>query len=162
MKPFSAVQTTLKRAAIRIGSLTLLIVMVVVAVNAMLRHVFVVVPGTIEVVMVVMTVTASMGLIVATLDRAHALVHLLIDRLSAETSTLLQVIVDILVCLFWVLVGVGGAWIVSDHWQQHEATVLIGIPLTPFRLLWLATCVIMAVFQIACVFSREPLRADDA
>lgn len=161
LQPVSKIRKLFRQIAVGIGSATLLAVMLVVAANAMLRHMFVVVPGTIEVVMVIITVTASMGLIVATLDRGHALVHLLVGRLDSNVASILRKFVDFLGCLLWLLIGLGGAWIIKDYWQQNEATVLIGIPLTPFRLLWLAACLTIAAFQFHSIFDDESRKADD-
>jgi TRAP-type C4-dicarboxylate transport system permease small subunit len=150
-----------KKIVIGTGSGALLAATLVVAANAMLRHLSVVVPGSIEIVQMIVTVIAATGLIIATLERGHALVHLLVDRLSPNSSRVLRALNNGLVCIYWLLVGFGGAWIIADYWNLNEATVLIGIPLVPFRLVWLAACVAIAAINFHRIFNHGLPKADD-
>jgi TRAP-type transport system small permease protein len=140
-------------AVILIGSLALLAELVLVFASAVLRNMGVALPGTIEIVEVIIAVIASMAILMTTLAGRHAIIRLVIDRVRRGSHRLLNAFTHLCGAFYWGLLAVGTAWIIAEVWGKQEATMLVEIPVVPFRLVFLAACISILVLLLVRAFA---------
>lgn len=144
---------TIVRAA---GAGALSLTMILVAASALGRRFGVPLPGTVEIVEVLVLVAAAAGIVVATLERAHASARLIVDHLPPAYRRMVEVVGIVLGIVFCVAMAVGNSWLLHDVWGLHEASHLLGIPIVPFRILFVITLIVTAL--LLCLQLR-PRRA---
>lgn len=145
----------LGRAAFLVGSAGLLAATATDALAVLGRHTGVALLGSIELVQVAVVLVASAAMIGATVERAHASVHIFTERMAPPTAARLARGAALLGASLFVLIALGSAIVAADLWNGHERTELLGIPLRPFRLVWIAAALTVAALFTAQAFGRE-------
>ncbi|HEY5713352.1 MAG TPA: TRAP transporter small permease subunit [Allosphingosinicella sp.] len=94
--------------------------------------------GSIEISQAFVCLIASGSILVATLSAGHAAVHMVTDRLGERQKRRLALVSDLFFMATFAVVIAGGFWVLFDMWGGAEQSELLGIPIIPFRLLWLS------------------------
>lgn len=149
---------------VAIGMLALVGELILVFAAAILRNLGVALPGTVESVELLIAVIASAAIVRATLAGNHATIKLAIDRVSARVRNRLHVFVHLCGALYWAMLALGTTWIIFEVWGRQEATMLLELPVVPFRIVWLLACVSIVVLLLVRAFSARAARGaqDDA
>lgn len=132
------------RIVVGFGSVALIAQMLTVSISALARHLNIALPGSIEIVQVIIAIIASSALLTTTAFGVHAAVHLIIDRMGLDFAAAINRLTCLLSGIFWLLLITGGGWIILEVWGGHEETILLGIPLVPVRVIWLAASLMIA------------------
>ena len=139
--------------ALAAGSIALLAAMAADFISVVGRHLGFSLLGGAEFVQVCVVAAISSALIVATLRGAHASVHILTERLPAAAARLLERASDLLGAVLFAVLAAGSVWMLADTWSLDERTDILGIPLAPARMVWIA-----ALSFTAVVFALRALR----
>jgi TRAP-type C4-dicarboxylate transport system permease small subunit len=132
------------RVVVAFGSVALVAQMLTVSISTLARHLGIALPGSIEIVQIIIAIIASTALLTATAFGVHAAVHLIVDRIGHDIAAVINRIICLLSCMFWLLLVIGSGWIILDVWGEHEQTILLGIPLVPIRVIWVVACLMIA------------------
>lgn len=135
----------LPRISFTLGAAGLLTAMAADAVAVLGRHVGFTVLGAIEVVQASVVLAASAAMVGATLSGAHARVHILIERLGPIWHRRFDRGADMGSCLFFLFLAAGSAWVAADLWPGYEITEILGLPLRWLRLVWIGSCLLIAL-----------------
>lgn len=148
-KPPSSGGGLLTRISFALGAAGLLMAMSADAIAVLGRHVGFTLLGAIEVVQASVVLAASAAMVGATLSGAHARVHILIERLSPIWHQRYDRASDVACCLFFLLLAAGSAWVAADLWSGFEVTEILGLPLRWLRVVWIGSCLLIAVLFLA-------------
>jgi len=146
--------------ALTTGSIALLAAMAADFISVIARHLGLTLLGATEFVQICVVVAISSALIVATLRGAHASVHILTERLRPATARLLARGSDLLGAVLFVLLAAGSYWMLSDTWGLDERTDILGIPLAPARVLWIAALAATAVVFLIRALGNPAAKAE--
>lgn len=142
-----------------IGSAALLIAMAADSIAVVGRHIGLPFLGSIEIVQTCIVIAASSAMVGATLGRKHAEVHILTERLSPRARSLLRRVANALGVVFFGCLLTGSVILVHDLWGGHERTELLHLPLTPLRMFWCASVLLILVL---CLIRALGPDAEDA
>ncbi|MFV3127034.1 TRAP transporter small permease [Niveispirillum sp. KHB5.9] len=148
-EPSSAGQGLLTKLSFLLGAAGLLMAMSADAIAVLGRHVGFTVLGAIEVVQASVVLAASAAMVGATLSGAHARVHILIERLGPAWHKRFDQVSDLVSCLFFLFLAAGSAWVAAELWPGYEITEILGLPLRWLRLVWIGSCILIAVLFLA-------------
>jgi TRAP-type C4-dicarboxylate transport system permease small subunit len=109
--------------------------------------------GALEIIQAAVLVTACASMLTATLAASHATVHLLLNRVGLRLKALLTRCGSLLAAVFFVGLTIASVWLTLEHWDGHEESELLHIPLWPLRIL----CSISMLF-IAAVFAYRTIK----
>jgi TRAP-type transport system small permease protein len=144
------------RVLVIVGSAGLLGAIAVDGIAVIGRHAGVPLIGSIEMSEAFVVLLAASSIAVATLDRAHAAVDLLHSRLSPAGQLWMSRFAALAGALFAAALIAGSIWVAADLWSGNEKTELLGIPLAPLRIFWIACALVAAVgFLIEAVSPGE-------
>jgi TRAP-type C4-dicarboxylate transport system permease small subunit len=145
----------LARGAFFAGAIGLLLAMAFDAAAVVGRHAGLPFLGSIELVQACVVVVASSALVGATLGRSHASVHILSERLAPAPRARLRRVSDGLSALFFAALAAGSWWIAADMWAGSETTELLGLPIKPLRVFFLASSILIASSFLGSAFARR-------
>lgn len=128
-----------------IGSAGILTAMAADAIAVLGRHIGFTLPGSIEVFQVAAVVALSVAILLASLNDRHAAVDLLIGKAGPKLGRTLFLVGRAALALTFALLCIGSAWVSADLWSTQEMTELLGLPLRPFRLVWIVCSGAVAV-----------------
>jgi len=118
------------------------------------RHVGFTLPGSIEVFQMAAVVALSIAILLASLTDRHAAVDLLVGRAAPPMQLRLFLVGRLALALTFALLCAGSIWVSADLWSTREITEVRGIPLRPFRIVW-----ILCSGAVAAHFAVELARA---
>lgn len=124
----------MKRAAIWLGGMALLVATLIDTVAVIGRNAGFALHGAIELIQAAVLVAGGIALVVATLAASHARVHLLLDRLTSPRKALANRLCAGVTALFFAAMLVGSIWLALDLWTAHELSELLGLPWRWLRL----------------------------
>ena len=137
-----------------IGSVALLVAMATDFAGVIARALGMSPLGLVEVVQFCVVGAISSALIIATVGGAHAAVHVLTERLPKSAARFLLRLSDLLGFGLFAVFAFGCAWMLSDTFSLNERTDVIGLPVAPARMVWIAALVIVAVVFLVRAFSK--------
>ena len=115
--------------------------------------------GALEIIQAAVLITACVSMITATLEETHASVHILLNRVGPRTKAALKRVGSLVAAALFVGLTIASVWLVIEHWDTHEESELLHIPLRPLRLLCSASMlVILVVFAWRTVKPRGEQR----
>lgn len=149
-----AAPTRAQRLLLVTGSAGLLLAMATDAVAVLGRHTGFHLLGSIEAFQVAAVVALSSAVLLASLYDRHATVDLLVGRASDRVKFILAQTGRLTLIVTFALLAYGSIWVASDLWPTHEMTEMLGIPIAPFRIVWILAC-IGAMAHFAAQFVRK-------
>lgn len=138
----------LAKACAFIGGGALLAAMAIDFVSVVGRHLGFRIVGALELVQYCITGIVSAAVVIATLSDGHAAVHVLTERLRAPWRAVLARFSDLLSALFFAAILAGDLWIAVELFTRDERSDLLGLPVSPMRLLW---CLAQALAGLICL-----------
>lgn len=98
-------------------------------------------PGSTEVVQFAIVPATAIALLMATLLKRHASVHVLTDRLGPRLRAASARLADASLLVLCLLLAAASVWLLADTRHEPERSDLLGLPLAPLRVIWLAALV---------------------
>lgn len=151
---------TMVGGVIGAGSIVLLMVLTVVTVA--FRAIGIAFPGTYQIAELLLIPAVSFSLAYAGFAGTHTRVELVIDLFPPKLRSLVEAVVTALGGVFWLLVTYAVSREAMRHFAEGEVSPIIGIPVTPFRVLMIAALVLFCgilLFQ-AVQAARGQVRHD--
>ncbi len=127
--------------------------------GVVLRHVGHGLFGATEVVQWLIVGIVSTSLVYATLYDAHAAVHLLSARLGPRARMVQQRATEAAAAIVLLIMFLGSAFVFVLLLELNERSDLLGLPIAPARLIWLAGLLISAALTAAAAWRRRPPEA---
>jgi TRAP-type transport system small permease protein len=152
--PENRATAAIAKFALIAGSAGLFLAMLADALAVLGRHAGFAILGSIEIVQMSAVVAISAAIVLATLDQCHAAVHLVTERVSPRSRALLGRVQHWLEAAGFAVLCAGAVWIVIDHWQTHEETDLLHIPMVEFRVFWIVCAGISCGYSLWLAFAR--------
>jgi TRAP-type C4-dicarboxylate transport system permease small subunit len=118
-----------------IASIFLLAMAVLIVSNIIYRFFGGAILATYELVELFAGIAAALALGYTTLVKRHVIITILLSRFSQRTQTILGIFTGIIGLGFWIIVTMGSIDVLSKK-GIFEVTLNNGIPLFPFRTLW--------------------------
>ncbi|GAB1256387.1 hypothetical protein NBRC116494_08890 [Aurantivibrio plasticivorans] len=143
------------------GAITLALTMLLVSASAIGRHFGLPLPGTVEIVEALILVTAAAGILSTTIERAHASAKLITELLPPSTRRFVEVLGLILGIIFCAGLVIGNTWLIYDVWGLQEASHLLGIPIVPLRILFVAALTCTGFMLALHLFKPVPSNDSD-
>lgn len=144
--------TPLRRLLLGLGSAALLLAMASDALAVLGRHAGFAINGSIELFQVCAVVALSAAIVLATVDARHAAVDLLLGRVSDRGKAWLRALGALASAVAFGLITAGSTWVAWDLWATHEMTEQLGIPLSGFRLFWIACGLAVTGFYLRALW----------
>jgi TRAP-type C4-dicarboxylate transport system permease small subunit len=101
--------------------------------------------GALEIIQAAVLVTACVSMLTATLEGSHATVHLLLNRVGPPVKAVLTRLASLISAALFVALTIASVWLVIEHWDGHEESELLHIPLRPLRLLCSVSMLLIVV-----------------
>jgi TRAP-type C4-dicarboxylate transport system permease small subunit len=101
--------------------------------------------GALEIIQAAVLVTACVSMLTATLEGSHATVHLLLNRVGPRVKAVLTRLASLISAALFVALTIASVWLVIEHWDGHEESELLHIPLRPLRLLCSVSMLLIVV-----------------
>ncbi|MFC1534496.1 TRAP transporter small permease subunit [Thermodesulfobacteriota bacterium] len=119
------------------GAAFLMIVMLVVVGNIFFRLSGSAIKGTYEMVELFIVVTIAFALVYTAYNSGHVIIQIVISRIPPHIRKISEIITTLLSLGFWVTVTCAAInWIYETSLVGTERTFLLGIPVLPFKLVW--------------------------
>jgi TRAP-type transport system small permease protein len=91
-------------------------------------------PGTFELTEVILSVIVAFGVVITTASDEHILVDALFVKLSSSAQRVLLVVAGVVGALVLGIMSWKGLEAALEAMQTHEATMLLNVPISPFKL----------------------------
>jgi len=101
--------------------------------------------GALEIIQAAVLITACSAMLTATLEESHATVHLLLNRVGPRVKAVLTRAASLVAAALFVGLTIASIWLVIEHWDGHEESELLHIPLRPLRLLCCASMLLILI-----------------
>lgn len=115
--------------------------------------------GALEIIQSAILVTACVSMLSATLEGTHATVQLLLNRVSPQWKRVLTRGASLISAAFFTALAIASIWLTVEHWNGHEETELLHLPLWPLRILCsVSMAAIVVVFAYRALKPRTGKR----
>jgi TRAP-type C4-dicarboxylate transport system permease small subunit len=142
-----------RRAALGIGAVALLLAMATDALAVAGRHIGFTFLGAIEIFEACVVIAATSAIVIATIDRSHARVRILLEQVGARVAGALDRAADLVSAAVFVVLIAGSVWLASDLWNGHEVTEVLNLPVRWLRVVWIVGAVLAAT-----IFTGQAVR----
>jgi len=138
VSPSSKLLGGIVKAALGIGVISMLGVMLVVVANIISRIFGKPILGALEIASLCLVPTIAFALCYTAFSQAHIVVDILTSRLKKEGAILaiLSFITALLSLVYWALMAWKSTGEAIGQWAIKEATEVLKLPVPPFRLVW--------------------------
>jgi len=144
-----------RRIALGIGAVALLLAMATDAVAVLGRHLGITFLGAIEIFEACVVVAATSAIVVATIDRSHARVRILLEQVGAGMAGAFDRAADLVSAIVFVVLIAGSVWLASDLWNGHEVTEVLSIPVRWLRVIWIGGALLAAAIFTSQAMQRR-------
>jgi TRAP-type C4-dicarboxylate transport system permease small subunit len=144
--------TKRQRVLVGLGAVSLFGAMAADGVAVLGRHAGFALLGSIEIFQAMLVVALSCAILLASVMERHAAVDLLLGRVSAPARRHLTSIGKVSLAVTFGLLSLGSACVAYDLWGTHEMTEVLGVPLLPLRLVWVAASGLAALYFAGSFF----------
>jgi TRAP-type C4-dicarboxylate transport system permease small subunit len=104
--------------------------------------------GTFDLVETLVVVTVSFALVYGQLEDHHIRADLAIDRLRGRVKAAIECFLGVLAFVYWAALLWAGWIIMLEKWGAGEATDILGVPVVPFRGIWVFALGVMLVLLL--------------
>jgi TRAP-type C4-dicarboxylate transport system permease small subunit len=127
------------------------VVLLIVA-NIVYRFFGGVIAGTYELVELMVAVVAASALVYTVLEHGHVVINIIVSRLPQLIQAIVESITLAVGLGIWALVAWANVGLIREKALGGEATLLLNIPVLPFRLFWefslLLLCLMLLVYLL--------------
>jgi TRAP-type C4-dicarboxylate transport system permease small subunit len=127
------------------------VVLLIVA-NIVYRFFGGVIAGTYELVELMVAVVAASALVYTVLEHGHVVINIIVSRLPQRIQAIVESITLAVGLGIWALVAWANVGLIREKALGGEATLLLNIPVLPFRLFWefslLLLCLMLLVYLL--------------
>jgi TRAP-type C4-dicarboxylate transport system permease small subunit len=122
-----------------IGAAFLLGVVTIMCANVAYRAIGGIIPGTFDLVELLIIPAVGFALVTVEFQRRHTVVDMVTTHLPARLRSWLEVAVSIIGLFYWAALCWAGWKMLLRKMATGEATQLLQISVTPFRIVWIFT-----------------------
>jgi TRAP-type C4-dicarboxylate transport system permease small subunit len=122
-----------------IGAAFLLGVVTIMCANVAYRAIGGIIPGTFDLVEILIIPAVGFALVTVEYQRRHTVVDMVTTHLPAGVRSLLEIAVSIVGLFYWAALCWAGWRMLLRKMATGEATQLLQISVTPFRMVWVFT-----------------------
>jgi TRAP-type C4-dicarboxylate transport system permease small subunit len=128
-----------------IGGFFLLGLTLLIVTNIVVRFFGPPIMGLYEIVQLILVLPISFALVYATVHKTHVFISVLVSRFTQRSQSIIQAFTYVLSLGLWVLITWASIWIIPQRIQSGEASLTIGIPYLPFRLVWVFALILFCL-----------------
>jgi TRAP-type C4-dicarboxylate transport system permease small subunit len=147
MNRFTLITEWMGRSGRLISTIFLLLNMVIVVASIIYRLVGGALPGSYEMIEITIGATVSFALCYAALSKDHLVIDLLINRLHGRTRVVVNIFALVVTLVFLAWMAWAGTGTVAERLNTEE-TQTLGIPVMPFRIMWVLGLIVFCVVVI--------------
>jgi TRAP-type C4-dicarboxylate transport system permease small subunit len=122
-----------------IGAAFLLGVVTIMCANVAYRAIGGIIPGTFDLVELLIIPAIGFALVTVEFQKRHTVVDMVTTHLPARIRSWLDIIVSIISLLYWAALCWAGWKMLLRKMATGETTQLLGLSVTPFRIVWVCT-----------------------
>jgi TRAP-type C4-dicarboxylate transport system permease small subunit len=134
-----------------VGGVSIISLMMLIVGNIFFRLAGFIIPGSYELAEQIIPVIGGAAIVGATLYGAHVSVDLLTSRFTPITKLYVSVFVGVLGACYWIVMGFAAAFTALRNSGLGETTELLGLSVPPFRWLWVAVSIYVAIHLLVNV-----------
>lgn len=134
-----------------IGGVSIIGLMLLIVGNILFRLSGFIIPGSYELAELIIPVIGAAAIIGATIYSAHVSVDLLTSRFTPSTQLYVSVFVGVVGACYWIVMGFAAALTALRNSGLGETTELLGLSVPPFRWLWVAVSIYVAIHLLVNV-----------
>ncbi len=127
------------------GVVVLSAIALIISITVVGRAMHVAFAGTFDLVETLVVVTVSFALVYGQLEDHHIRADLAIERLRGRVKAAIECFLGILAFIYWAALLWAGWIIMLEKWGAGEATDILGVPVVPFRGIWVFALGVMLV-----------------
>jgi TRAP-type C4-dicarboxylate transport system permease small subunit len=135
-----------------IAAVFLLGVVAIMVANVAYRAIGGIIPGTFDLVELLIVPAIGFALVTVEYQKKHTVVDMLTIHLPSRVRSGLEIVVSIISFFYWVALAYAGWKMLMRKMATGEATQLLQLSVTPFRIVWVFTlawvCVVI-VWNVA-------------
>jgi TRAP-type C4-dicarboxylate transport system permease small subunit len=145
LKPIQLVIQKVCTTGRNIAAVFLLGVVAVMVANVAYRAIGGIIPGTFDLVEVLIIPAVGFALVTVEYQKRHTIVDMITIHLPAGVRSALEIVVSILSFFYWAALCWAGWKMLLRKMATGEATQLLQISVTPFRIVWVFTLALVCV-----------------
>jgi len=130
------------------GVVVLSAIALIISITVVGRAMHVAFAGTFDLVETLVVVTVSFALVYGQLEDHHIRADLAIDRLRGRVKAAIECFLGVLAFVYWAALLWAGWIIMLEKWGAGEATDILGVPVVPFRGIWVFALGVMLVLLL--------------
>ncbi len=140
-----------------VAAVFLLAVVTIMCANVAYRAIGGIIPGTFDLVELLIIPAIGFALVTVEFQKRHTVVDMVTTHLPAGARNLLEIAVSIVSFFYWAALSWAGWKMLTRKMATGEATQLLQISVTPFRIVWVFTllwvCVVI-VWNVTKMLKR--------
>jgi len=144
-----------------VGAAFLLGVVAIMVANVAYRAIGGIIPGTFDLVELLIIPAIGFALITVEYQRRHTVVDMITTLLPVQVRAWIDIIVSIISLFYWAALCWAGWKMLLRKMATGEATQLLQISVTPFRIVWIFTlawiCVVI-VWNISTIIKNTGVK----
>jgi TRAP-type C4-dicarboxylate transport system permease small subunit len=148
------VQLTIQKVCIigrNVAAVFLLAVVAVMVANVVYRAIGGIIPGTFDLVELLIVPAVGFALVTVEYQKRHTVVDMVTIHLPAGFRSVLEIVVSIISFCYWLALCWAGWKMLLRKMATGEATQLLQVSVTPFRIVWVFTLAWICVVIISHV-----------
>ena len=132
-----------------LGAAFLMMVMLVVVGNIFFRLLGGAIKGTYEIVELFIVVTIAFAMVYTAYNSGHVIIQIVISRIPPRIKKITEIITTILSLGFWATATWAAIfWIYETSLVGTEKTFLLGLPVMPFKLVWVLCLILLLILTL--------------
>jgi TRAP-type C4-dicarboxylate transport system permease small subunit len=140
-----------------IGASFLIGLVLLIVANIVYRFFGGVIAGTYELTELMVVVVAASALVYTALEQGHVAINIIVSRFPQRARAIVESITLAIGLGLWALVAWANVGLIREKALDGEATLLLNVPVFPFRLFWefslIILCLVLLVYLLK-VFPR--------
>jgi TRAP-type C4-dicarboxylate transport system permease small subunit len=130
------------------GVVVLSAIALIISITVVGRAMHVAFAGTFDLVETLVVVTISFALVYGQLEDHHIRADLAIERLHGRVKAAIECFLGVLAFAYWAALLWAGWIMMLEKWGAGEATEILGVPVGPFRGIWVFALGVMLVLLL--------------
>lgn len=133
------------------GSIFLLLVVLIIAINVIIRFFGHMIPGHYELVSLITVLGVAFSLSYTAIHRGHIAMNIVVSRLSPRNQLILGAFTTLVTLVIWATIAYSSTTVLLDKWLK-EVTQMLFIPYLPFRCVWVLGLVMYCLVLVGDLF----------
>jgi TRAP-type C4-dicarboxylate transport system permease small subunit len=150
MEKFCNIVTVVTKKTVIPGAIFMACIVLIIVAKVISRKIGIsFIPGSIEIIEMLVVLATTMSINYAVAEGEIIVVDIITCRLKHVGKLVCKIIGSVLGMVFWVVAAYASIWYIADQLTIGEfRTTVLGIPYTPFRVIWLIGLIIycLAIF----------------